>query len=146
MTPSKTASACGLVLKLGRDPVVLAKDGEDAVDQGIVEQGFFENELDAGGAGPRAKPRRRMIGEKDRGQPYVARTKTPQQFEAVHMRHAIVQDDAAGARQIDVGQQFDAVPVSMHIDAFEPERELKRIAHPLVVIGDQDEMLAVRHR
>ena len=77
-------------------------------------------------------------GDQDRRHRDIAAAQGVDQLQAVHDGHAVVDDEAAAARQIEVGQQRLRPGIEADAEAFDLECELERTADGGVVVDDKD--------
>ena len=69
----------------------------------------------------------------------------PDQFQPVHDRHAVIDDQAAVARQIGVDQQRLRSRIKPDREAFDLEGELERTADCGIVVDDKHGPRLFRH-
>ena len=110
----------------------------DAFDQGAVGQRLLQNLAHARSRREAAQPVVGTAGDQDRRHRDIAVAQGIDQLQAVHDGHAVVDDETAAARQIEVGQQRLRPRIEADPEAFDLERELERAADGGVVVDDQD--------
>ena len=110
----------------------------DARDQGAVGQRLLEHLAHARARREAAQLLVGTTGDQDRRHRDIAAPQGIDQFQAVHDGHAVVDDQTAAARQIEVGQQRLRPGIEADPEAFDLECELERTADGGVVVDDED--------
>ena len=116
------------------------------VDEGAIGQRLLQNLAHSRARREAAQPFVGTAGDQDRRHRDIAFAQRVDQLQPVHDGHAVVDDEAAAARQILVGQQRLRSRIEADAEAFDLERELERAADGGVVVDDKDRAGLVGHQ